>query len=135
MSKERELLRAALDFLYPRRWVEPEQQQVLDVLTRDIEELLAQPEHIPDVGNMVEQEPVAWIDPENYKQVIAKPQRALRYITRTPKDGDIPLYTSPPQREPLSHDEMLKLIQANIQNGLHSLARAVEKAHGIGVEQ
>ena len=62
MSKERELLRAALDFLYPRRWVE--------------------------------QEPVAWIDPENYKQVIAKPQGALRYITRTPRDGDIPLYTS-----------------------------------------
>lgn len=42
----------ALDFLYPRRWVEPEEQQALDTLTRTIEELLSQPE----------QEPVAWVN-------------------------------------------------------------------------
>ena len=159
MNKERELLRAALDFLYPRRWVEPEQQQVLDVLTRAIEELLAQPEHIPDVGNRVEQEPVAWIDPENYKQVIAKPQGALRFITRTPSDGDIPLYTSPPQREPLSDEEIFEIgykagfaidgIEGDLaldygfldEDGdvdnepYFKLVRAIEKAHGIGVEQ
>ena len=33
----------------------------------DIEELLAQPEHIPDVGNMVTQEPVYW---ENEKKAL-----------------------------------------------------------------
>lgn len=131
MRKERELLRAALDFLYPRRWVEPEQQQVLDVLTRDIEELLAQPEHIPDVGNMVEQEPVAWIDPENYKQVIAKPYGALRYITRTPNEGDIPLYTSPPTREPLS-DEDIRVIINQLPTGVDldtgiELCRIIDK--------
>jgi hypothetical protein len=43
------------------------------------------------------------------------------------------LYTSPPKCEPLSHDEMLKLIQANMRNGLQSFARAVEKAHSIGL--
>ena len=75
MSKERELLRAAIDFLYPRRWVEPEQQQVLDVLTRDIEELLAQPEQEPDlwvVTNTWGVNEYLWSEPreqvyENYK--------------------------------------------------------------------
>ena len=80
MSKERELLRAALDFLYPRRWVEPEQQQVLDVLTRDIEELLAQPE----------QEAVAWMN-----------SAGSCFLSDGNKYSEnwTALYTEPPKRE------------------------------------
>ena len=44
MNRERELLGVALDFLDPRRWLDPADQHVLNILTRDIEELLAQPE-------------------------------------------------------------------------------------------
>lgn len=44
MNPERELLIVALDFLDPRRWLDPADQHVLNILTRDIEELLAQPE-------------------------------------------------------------------------------------------
>ena len=54
MSKERELLGRVLegdhggDFFITNR------------LLKEIRDYLAQPEHIPDVGNMVTQEPVAW---------------------------------------------------------------------------
>jgi hypothetical protein len=44
MSRERELLGVALDFLDPRRWLDPADQHILNILSRDIEELLAQPE-------------------------------------------------------------------------------------------
>ena len=44
MNRERELLIVALDFLDLRRWLDPADQHVLNILTRDIEELLAQPE-------------------------------------------------------------------------------------------
>jgi len=47
MNRERELLGVALDFLDPRRWLDPADQHVLNILTRDIEELLAQPEQTP----------------------------------------------------------------------------------------
>jgi len=54
MSKERELLaRVAVQLLVF------DLKQSSD-LVDEIQELLAQPEHIPDVGNMVTQEPVAW---------------------------------------------------------------------------
>ena len=47
MSKERELLKVALDFLDPKRWLDSADQHVLNIITRDIEELLAQPEREP----------------------------------------------------------------------------------------
>ena len=87
MSKVRELLKKIL----ATRWLD-------HALSCEVEKLLAQPE----------QEPVVWIDPENYKQAIAKPDGALRYITRTPNDGDIPLYASPPKHEPLSDEHWSK---------------------------
>ena len=62
MIKERELLERAMsmiDYRYaPNEAI---------ALTREISGLLAQPEHIPDVGNMVTQEPVYW---ENEKKAL-----------------------------------------------------------------
>ena len=57
MSKERELLQRLVD------------SGVLGGYSfiAEVKELLAQPEHIPDVGNMVTQEPVYW---ENEKKAL-----------------------------------------------------------------
>ena len=44
MSKERELLGVALEFLDPKSWVEPEDVYAVTILSSEIEELLAQPE-------------------------------------------------------------------------------------------
>lgn len=37
------------------------------------------------------------------------------------------------KKEPLSYDKIVAIIQSNIANGLHDLARAIEKEHGIGL--
>ena len=134
MSRERELLKVALDFLDPRRWLYPSDQRVLNIISRDIELLLAQPEQEPvtdkptetamavmpngvRVSNvydayeegrksvMVEQEPEAWI--VHNKVTGVKTQVAYK-----PADCSwdiievIPLYTAPPKREPLGEEEM-----------------------------
>ena len=62
MNRERELLERSvriIESLGP----DYEAYNLID----KIEELLAQPEHIPDVGNMVTQEPVYW---ENEKKAL-----------------------------------------------------------------
>ena len=48
--------------------------------------------------------------------------------------NSIPLYTSPPKREPLSDDEICNLYY-NVNGAIHKFARVIEKAHGIGAEQ
>lgn len=120
MSKERELLQASLGFLYPRRWVEPEEQQVLDIITRDIEELLAQPEQEPDlwvVTNTWGVNEYLWSEPreqvyENYK---------VTRFYRLP----------PPTREPLS-DEDIRVIINQLPTGVDldtgiELCRIIDK--------
>lgn len=133
MSKERELLKECRLMLdNPINGTAGRNLQIR------ITELLAQPE--------TKQEPVAWIDPENYKQVIARADGALRYITRTPNDVDVPLYTSPQKRERLSDEAIMKIatkvcledmgIEMNPKDfkgtGVFELSKAIEKAHGIG---
>lgn len=49
---------------------------------------------------MADQKPVAWIDPNNLKEVLARETGALRYLTRTPSPGDVPLYIAPQPRIP-----------------------------------
>ena len=45
------------------------------------------------------------------------------------------MWQAAPEVEPLSEDELDKLIDDSIVNGtIRSLCRAIEKAHGIGVE-
>jgi hypothetical protein len=61
-------------------------------------------------------------------------------VTDNPADftGDhraLPLYTSPPAREPLTEDEIELLIQTYsgyCRDDFASVARAIERAHGIG---
>ena len=67
-------------------------------------ELEAMAEHLtprPIPGwEMADQKPVAWIDPNNLKEVLARETGALRYLTRTPSPGDVPLYIAPQPRIP-----------------------------------
>jgi hypothetical protein len=98
--------------------------------------LLAQPDHIVDVGNMVEQEPVAWC-----QMVEGNVQDLLTSFEMKDWLYDkswIPLYTAPPKREPLS-DKKLKTIAVEDEflfycneDEFIEIARALEKAHGIG---
>jgi len=118
MSKERELLKRSVEIiesLGPGH----EAYNLID----EIGELLAQPE----------QEPVAWMDPENYKQVIARTDGALRYITRTPNDGDVPLYISPPKRKPIFNYTTPDYITGEYLEAYDLGFSDAEKAHGIGV--
>ena len=121
MSKEMDLLKRIL----ATGWLDHE-------LSCEVEELLAQPEHIPDVGNMVE--PVAWC-----QMVEEKVQDLL--TTFEMKDwlydkSWIPLYTAPPKREQLSDGELA------VWYSQHTWAmdkqeyiwgfKDAEKCHGIG---
>lgn len=44
------------------------------------------------------------------------------------------VYVKEPTRKPLSYDQIVAIIQTNMSNGLFALARAIEKEHGIGVD-
>ena len=96
-------------------WYLPESKQ----------ELLAQPE--------TKQEPVAWFydyDGTTWVKLKEPDLPNMHHLVTNVR----PLYLAPPTREPLSYDKIVALIQSNIANGLYSLARAIEKAHGIGVD-
>lgn len=67
------------------------------------------------------------------------------FVTDNPKDFTdthraLPLYTTPPQRKPLTDEEIdaiaLELWDSVflIPDGFHQCARAIEQAHGIGGE-
>jgi len=117
MSKERELLK--------RFMTELKTEEDVVSLFNDIKECLAQPEQ-------TEQEPVAWkvIDETNdgafsFSEVKPMERYYKDYVV-------IPLYTAPPKREPLSSIKILELTSKH--EYAINLIRAVEKEHGIGVD-
>lgn len=132
MSKERELLERSIE-LIDQYWDDSKIGYPRDADNRklfyEIEKLLAQPEHIADVGNMVVQDPVAWkvIDGTNGNYMFSriKPtERSYKY------DVVIPLYTAPPKREPLSFEDLNIMWCGNPID----FARRIESIHGIGVD-
>ena len=74
------------------------------------------------------QEPVAWL----YE---AGTDRTLHWY-KPPLHGT-PLYTAPPQRKPLTDDEVIAAIKNISFNEMtaFNIARAIERAHGIGDKQ
>ena len=124
-------------------------------LTREIQELLAQPEQEPDYEDGPEfkgwdkrsgtQEPVAWITEWEQKQVstsIFKDQ-TLRRVSFTKSNAPsavlnhIPLYTAPKKREPLSNTEVEQTTKNMSEFGADMFKAgiaAAERAHGIGVD-
>ena len=124
MSKERELL---------ERWVSQfgNLRHDFNLLTKT-KELLAQPEHIPDVGNMVE--PVAWLH-EGLDET-GEPVRSI-YHHFYEHANLIPLYTAPTKREPLSDEEIYDRCCAMDSSYTCNFIDGVEWAeqqHGIGVD-
>ena len=84
-----------------------------------IKEALAQPE----------QEPVAWAYVNSDDEC-----EQIEYCTESPMPEFVPLYTSPPQRQPLTDDKLdaLALDDDGLPNSHFEFARAIEAAHGIG---
>lgn len=85
-------------------------------------------------GAQPEQEPVTW----RYKivDVFGRPAWTLK----TPKSDtrvleSQPLYTTPPQRKPLTDEEIILIVAECAASHQHTdihFARAIERAHGIG---
>jgi hypothetical protein len=126
MSKKRELLALALIALEDAHLhIDKFQDEDTRLsVIEQIKELLAQPE----------QEPVGWWDEK------------LGFFKEKHFDQLQPLYLAPPKREPLGDAEVLKIAikiagDVGIEHdptdfegtGVFELARAIEKAHGIGV--
>ena len=122
---EREALKMALDAFGEIAWSNETQWQrdrAKEAITA-IKEALAQPE----------QEPVTW----RYKivDVFGRPAWTLK----TPKSDtrvleSQPLYTTPPQRKPLSDEEIILIVADCASSHQHTdihFARAIERAHGI----
>ena len=74
------------------------------------------------------QKPVAWLQP---KTVDGYSRPDLGYETCSKDDyGAFPVYLAPPQRKPLTEEEIRRICDAHW--SLRQLVRAVERAHGIG---
>jgi hypothetical protein len=81
---------------------------------------------IPPQPKEPEQEPVAWMHPDGRLWTFGK---GFDKSTFT-----IPLYTTPPQRKPLSEEQIDAIAKQHIAEGTRSFeafARAIEAAHGI----
>ena len=110
MSIERELLErvmSLIDYRYA--------QSKAITVHREIQELLAQPEH--------EQEPVAWM--------WANEELGGFYFSNIENPNWKPLYTAPPKREPLSESRIAAIWDDSDKTDV-AITRAIEKAHGIG---
>lgn len=119
MSDLREAAQQALDWLYGNDILHPTK------VSQDLRAALEQ----------AEPEPVAWMCPEDPERETAFSWKA-GHCENCGKQR-IPLYTAPPQRKPLTDDEILEMVRAAPALGsaedewLH-VARAIERAHGIG---
>ena len=80
-------------------------------------------------------EPVAWKVVEG---------TGVSYLSSEPLHPSVvaacrPLYTTPPQRKPLTDDEIKNIVDLGLQTwklseSTYAFARAIEAAHGIGGE-
>jgi hypothetical protein len=146
LTKEREALKLALEAfceIAESRNSEWQSGRALHTLAA-IEEALAQPEQdgkckyctdgCPscDARKLPEQEPVAWLCmTDQYSKIVRFEWETFGNVT--------PLYTTPPQRKPLTDEEIAELwLQHDFirapDRKRQAFARAIEAAHGIKVE-
>ena len=80
-----------------------------------------------------QQEPVAWYLPSpDGDDSIFRDHRTVKACTGNKWEGFVPLYTAPPQRKPLTEEEILNIFADVLQSGtFFDVARAIEAAHGI----
>ena len=128
MNRERELLERSvriIESLGP----DYEAYNLID----KIEELLAQPEHIPDVGNMVTQEPVYW---ENEKKALLNEIDHLTNRLAQPElsTDSLQLDEQDLREKPLSEQFISVANQSSLEAtrlAFRQGVRFAEKAHGI----
>ena len=83
-------------------------------------------------------EPVAWIQPDHLQKARKAPFLCRVEPTKRMVDF-VPLYAAPPQRKPLTEEDLRKLADKHLfhqpesyeASGVFALSRAVEAAHGI----
>lgn len=82
-----------------------------------------------------EPEPVAWIQPDHLQKARQAP--FLCRVEPTQRMVDfVPLYTAPPQRKPLTVDQIYEMYSEPSSDAeMVEFARAIERAHGIGGEE
>ena len=86
-----------------------------------------------------EQEPVAWgVFEGNLHDMFFSPSEAQEMADLKGTHAEVrPLYTTPPQRKPLTDEEVIKLkmegrdLEFVNMTALHRFARAIEASHGI----
>jgi hypothetical protein len=77
------------------------------------------------LGQEIEQEPVAWLSTDS------RGERHLCFDKPLDNDPVQPLYTSPPQRKPLTDEQIEQLEQDTCAMEFPETVRAIEAAHGI----
>jgi hypothetical protein len=77
------------------------------------------------LGQEIEQEPVAWLSTDSIGE------RHLCFDKPLDNDPVQPLYTSPPQRKPLTDEQIEQLEQDTCAMEFPETVRAIEAAHGI----
>jgi hypothetical protein len=124
------MIKDALKYLEPNAVI-PIDMATTIMLVNALKEALAQ---------RTEQEPVAWAMDYDIESVLSGFSTslmgtAMRIESAFPKHRVKLLYTTPPQRKPLTDEEMKKIWYAllNIMGwySFQEIARAIEAAHGI----
>ena len=113
----KEALKLALEALYALAAMNNTTQQMKSNAINAIKEALAQ-----------EQEPLAWIS--------TGPARMIHWTADKPAYGDdwVPLYTTPPQRKPLTEWQITEIYtkwESTKGTSWADLIRAIEAAHNI----
>jgi hypothetical protein len=129
MSIERELLKQAIPYIIRIYGTKEESDKANDLISM-IQKELAKPDP----------EPVAWISNGQLKDLKNKNYSTSVYChSQKSEKSNIPLYTSPPKREPLSEEAIITIINDNFDTDdivfldhLNEFTRAIEKSHGIG---
>jgi len=94
------------------------------------------------LGQEIEQEPVVWMYQDKSTHEV-RFQKHMRGFVDHGATYETPLYTTPPQRKPLTDEEIWKndtIMSANSGYGatfetLREIVRAIEAAHGITGEK
>ena len=81
-------------------------------------------------------EPVAWVNIDDLYDLEAGEDGDVPYVVRgneQPKNMPkaVPLYTTPPQRKPLTDEEIMDALKLKSCDGYRAIVRAIEAAHGI----
>ena len=135
MNDLRKLAEQAMEYLADYTVGESPNASAVNDLIADLEAALAQPEQEP------EQEPVAWrYDEATYRpdDLRGRQWHFNLFSTHKPYADHMvqnvtPLYAHPPQRKPLTEDEISEIAMdcSFVSESDTYFARAIEKAHGI----